>query len=408
MDCFRGKYYAVTASRRSSVLYHNLPSQEMLRSSSGPLSLPQTPRKEPPQLHDQALGGAAASVSTDPLLFQAVSTESLPLTLFISTQPPVSAQLLPSHSQATQPSAPPPSKVHLLPLLGHPTSQPSLRRETKPAHEENQIREDSPEIIATQLREMGFPESLIRHAVQRDTLNRALDWLSRQSETQSAPTYTANPSSPFRPPGASLSTGPLSSNPNGNATSSSPSVAAHPFSPILASTATAATTTSKKKHAARSSRGSLLHKVGSYITSVSKKTFDPFPFYGEWEPSPSLFPGKVRKGEFPLHQAAALGDVQLLQRIVKANEPIEEASYGYRPLHFAAFHGKTEAVRFLCSMDANLEARTDDGRSCNAVHLATHTRHADTLRELHNLSTILCCRCRGSDCTAYYCPAGRQ
>jgi ankyrin repeat protein len=101
---------------------------------------------------------------------------------------------------------------------------------------------------------------------------------------------------------------------------------------------------------------------------------------------PGRRPGVIPKGGkvTELHAAAQLGDVRGIARFVSRPELIDrrEAS-GWTPLAVAAKHGKTEAVKALAWLGADLNVPTNDGAS--PMYIAACEGHLKLVRVLGSL-----------------------
>ncbi|XP_036448987.1 ankyrin repeat domain-containing protein 66 isoform X1 [Colossoma macropomum] len=88
-----------------------------------------------------------------------------------------------------------------------------------------------------------------------------------------------------------------------------------------------------------------------------------------------------------LHQAAAVGDSDLVQEIVKRNKcnPNQKDSdwNNKTPLHWAAAKGQTEVVRILIENGARSCLRTDNGWT--PAHFAAESGKLPVLRYLHSV-----------------------
>lgn len=68
-------------------------------------------------------------------------------------------------------------------------------------------------------------------------------------------------------------------------------------------------------------------------------------------------------GKYPLHQAAAVGDLDMVKDAISkgANVNEKEGKRGTRPLGLAVERGNTEVVRFLISKGADVKAANNNG-----------------------------------------------
>jgi ankyrin repeat protein len=92
----------------------------------------------------------------------------------------------------------------------------------------------------------------------------------------------------------------------------------------------------------------------------------------------------VAKGaRHDLFTAAGVGDVAQLARLLKqdpqAVDSVDSAQ-GYTPLHYAAWHGRTEAVRLLLESGASVSA--GEGKTETPLHLAFMKWHPEAARLL--------------------------
>ena len=63
-----------------------------------------------------------------------------------------------------------------------------------------------------------------------------------------------------------------------------------------------------------------------------------------------------------LFQAAGIGDVAAVRRLVAGGADLEEPDeLGAKPLHVAAMSGKLEVLKVLVELGADMEAKTDRG-----------------------------------------------
>ncbi|EKX45453.1 hypothetical protein GUITHDRAFT_87075 [Guillardia theta CCMP2712] len=93
-----------------------------------------------------------------------------------------------------------------------------------------------------------------------------------------------------------------------------------------------------------------------------------------------------------LREAAKKGDAQALHRLLHAGADVNMRldSYDLRPLHYAAWHGKTDAVELLLSYKADINARNKDLKT--ALHLSASRGHLKTARLLARRGAFLTVR----------------
>lgn len=86
--------------------------------------------------------------------------------------------------------------------------------------------------------------------------------------------------------------------------------------------------------------------------------------------------------ELSIHEAAALGDVATLQRVLGAapGSASEQASDGFTPLHLAAFFGHPRAVGLLLAEGADVDAVAGNPTSVRPLHSAAASRDAATVQ----------------------------
>ena len=76
----------------------------------------------------------------------------------------------------------------------------------------------------------------------------------------------------------------------------------------------------------------------------------------------SLFRFIYRRGETPLHRAAAIDSCRIVHMLIEAGAHVDCYDYYHStPLHFAAMHGNYDMVRMLVEAGADVAARDDDG-----------------------------------------------
>lgn len=88
--------------------------------------------------------------------------------------------------------------------------------------------------------------------------------------------------------------------------------------------------------------------------------------------------GRNRYGETALMLAAAKGDMELVDWMVKNGAGVNQS--GWSPLIYAAWQGKTEVVKYLLKKGADIDAVSPNGVS--ALMLATRGGHFDTVKLL--------------------------
>ena len=82
-----------------------------------------------------------------------------------------------------------------------------------------------------------------------------------------------------------------------------------------------------------------------------------------------------------LHEAAATGDLERVQRMALGGADVNErAVRDETPLHVAALAGHGEIVNYLLQRGANIDTRNDSGLT--ALHAAAYGGHADIVRLL--------------------------
>ncbi len=82
------------------------------------------------------------------------------------------------------------------------------------------------------------------------------------------------------------------------------------------------------------------------------------------------------QGEPPLHKAAYKGEIEQIEKLIKAGEKVNSLnSEGATPLHWAAFKGQLEAAKTLVKYGAEVNAKTNKGST--PLRLATtHKKEA--------------------------------
>lgn len=85
--------------------------------------------------------------------------------------------------------------------------------------------------------------------------------------------------------------------------------------------------------------------------------------------------------ELTVHEAAALGDTEALERILNAERPsaIVHAADGFTPLHLAAFFGHPKAVTLLISSGADVNSVAQNPTRVRPLHSAVASRNAATV-----------------------------
>jgi len=93
-----------------------------------------------------------------------------------------------------------------------------------------------------------------------------------------------------------------------------------------------------------------------------------------------------------LREAAKKGDTDALHRLLHAGADVNLRldSYDLRPLHYAAWHGRREAVEVLLAYKADINARNKDLRT--ALHLCSSRGHLKTARLLARRGAFLTVR----------------
>lgn len=81
-------------------------------------------------------------------------------------------------------------------------------------------------------------------------------------------------------------------------------------------------------------------------------------------------------------EAAALGDVEQLERLLDADAPAasERAADGFMPLHLAAFFGHAGAVKLLLARGADVNAAADNATRVSPLHSAAASRDTGTVK----------------------------
>ena len=90
-----------------------------------------------------------------------------------------------------------------------------------------------------------------------------------------------------------------------------------------------------------------------------------------------------------LHKAALRGDVAEVRRLVAAGVGVNEVNAADKmtALHFAADNGHVEAVKTLVELNADIEAKTDQGAT--PLHFAAVNGHVEAAKTLLQLSVHL-------------------
>lgn len=87
----------------------------------------------------------------------------------------------------------------------------------------------------------------------------------------------------------------------------------------------------------------------------------------------------IHAGE--VHEAATIGDLERVQRlIVKGSDVNEKSSQGETPLIVAALAGQGEIASYLLQRGADIDARTSSGLT--SLHAAAYSGHDDIVRLL--------------------------
>ena len=85
-----------------------------------------------------------------------------------------------------------------------------------------------------------------------------------------------------------------------------------------------------------------------------------------------------RYGETAVALGALRGHVDIVKRLVEAGAPIDGAGWG--ALHYAAFNGHADVVRYLLAHEADVEVRAPNQQT--ALMLAARNGHDDVARLL--------------------------
>lgn len=90
------------------------------------------------------------------------------------------------------------------------------------------------------------------------------------------------------------------------------------------------------------------------------------------------------RDDLDIHEAAALGDVAALSRVLEAHPEAARALSpdGFTALHLAAFLGHPTAVGLLLTAGADVEAVADNPMRVRPLHSAAAARRADVVRLL--------------------------
>lgn len=85
--------------------------------------------------------------------------------------------------------------------------------------------------------------------------------------------------------------------------------------------------------------------------------------------------------EMPIHIAATMGGLNIVQVLVQAGSRIDRAEWkGDTPLHLAAFNGYLDIVKFLVDKNAPINARRISGAT--PLGLAEKANHQDIVNYL--------------------------
>ena len=91
-------------------------------------------------------------------------------------------------------------------------------------------------------------------------------------------------------------------------------------------------------------------------------------------------PKVVQKQSGDVFKAAAMGNLSLLESLLKSNDVNNISSSQETLLHIAAQHGQISIIEFLISKGARLD--TKDGQGCTALHRAAKKGHTSTVQVL--------------------------
>mmetsp|Transcript_22113 Transcript_22113/g.46546 ORF Transcript_22113/g.46546 Transcript_22113/m.46546 type:complete len:483 (-) Transcript_22113:78-1526(-) len=109
---------------------------------------------------------------------------------------------------------------------------------------------------------------------------------------------------------------------------------------------------------------------------------------------PTFFP-RSRQHASVLHQAAAKGDVQRIEKAIEESENSKEIldmrdDEGWQLIHEGTAHGHTDVVTLLVSSGADINARTHGGRGGSPLYVAekNHPRNHPLVKYLKSLGAL--------------------
>lgn len=94
------------------------------------------------------------------------------------------------------------------------------------------------------------------------------------------------------------------------------------------------------------------------------------------------------QGEPPLHKAAYKGEVEQIEKLIKAGEKVNSLnSEGATPLHWAAFKGQLEAAKTLVKYGAKVNSKTNKGST--PLRLATTHKKEELINYLKSRGGVV-------------------